>query len=822
MTWTPLCLVPGLYLVALAALLAALLRRAYDPIPRTPLLLCGGLLAVLFGPCLVGGRVLLPLGLLASAAPFERLASGAPPPSSNPLHADLLLQIQPWLGRVREAYGAGEWPLWNALAGAGEPLLGNPQAQALQPLAWLALPLEPAAQAGFLAALRVLLAFVFCFLLVRRLGLSEPSALLAAGAYVLGGFLQGWLGWPLANCAALLPALLYAVVLVEERGARRDRALLVAAVAALLVAGHPESELHVLLFTAVFAAARWRLRPGHGGARRAAVWALAAVLAAGLAAPALAPAASSFAQSQRANVLERRQERSRERSPAASAQGAAWSAAGRRLAPIVAPNSLGNERSGRFWGERNAIVAGAGFTGTATLLLALAAAWPLGAGRRLPHERLMLVTAAAALVVLTRAPGVEAAFSALPVVRASLSWHSRIALLLNFTLACLAGCACERWRRSALPRSAVGLAAAALAGLITWAHLAHPAPPGSDPLPALRAGSWALQLVALGIVTALLLGRAERDGRRWPAALVALAVVGELLVFVWPLNPSAPRSLFYPQPRPIALLRRASGSAPPPARVVGLGRALRPNLASVYGLADPRSSNPLRPAAYVEVVAPITAAATQAVEQLDRPLHPLYDLLGVRWVLTGADASLPPPFRLALATRAGRVYERPGALPLLFLPGAVEPCAAPALPGCVGRVEDFARRAVVGAGGGRGPWRAARPADSQVVVERAGRAAVEARAELAEPRLLASSVYQDGGWRLLADGAPLPGELANGPFVAAWLPAGATRIELLYRPPGFVAGMGLASLALAAAAAWCLPAPARTRARSQAQIPPPR
>jgi hypothetical protein len=77
-----------------------------------------------------------------------------------------------------------------------------------------------------------------------------------------------------------------------------------------------------------------------------------------------------------------------------------------------------------------------------------------------------------------------------------------------------------------------------------------------------------------------------------------------------------------------------------------------------------------------------------------------------------------------------------------------------------------------------------------------------------EPRLLASSVYQDGGWRLVADGRRLPTVRTNGPFAGAWLPSGRHRLELLYRPRSFLAGLLLAACSLALGAVWLLPPPA--------------
>src|SRR4029077_3906183 len=108
-SWTPAALLPGVWVAALAALLALVLRRGFDPVPRRCWAVWSGVLLVLFGPALFGGRVLLPLGYLTQFPPFRGIWPGEAP--GNLLQSDLVLQIAPWLVRVRAAYAAGEWPL---------------------------------------------------------------------------------------------------------------------------------------------------------------------------------------------------------------------------------------------------------------------------------------------------------------------------------------------------------------------------------------------------------------------------------------------------------------------------------------------------------------------------------------------------------------------------------------------------------------------------------------------------------------------------------------------------------------------------------------
>lgn len=800
-----MAILPGLWVIFLAALLAGALRRWFDPVPRRCWLVWGLAMAPLFGAALFGGRVMLPLGYLTRVPPFSGLVEGPPP--GNLLQGDLVLQITPWMIRVREAYLAGEWPLWNPLAGAGEPLLANPQSQAFQPLVWLALPFSAAVGVGVVAALRMLLPLVFSFLLFRRQGLSEAVSLGASLAFGLSGFLQLFLGWPLAGSATFLPVLLYALVMTDQRGARRDRLLLALAGAALLLVGHPETGLHVLALAGVWGLSLLRARPAGQRLALAGSWAVAGAVGCALAAPVMLPAAAYLPQSVRASLLEARRDRLAAEIPAdeAPTPGARERGIVSRLLPVAAPNAFGNNRFGAYWGERNVNEDAAGFTGTAALFAFLLALLPGSGGRRFPRERLALGTALVGLVVLARPPGLPELLDALPVLRQSLSFHSRIALLFNFCVAYAAGCSWERWRRGeAHPRKVVPLALL-LAGVIAWGYLAHRGPDLSN----LRYGTLALQLGVLA-VTAFLLSRAR-------GSLAALLLVGavELLAIHGPANPTAPAALFYPRTPSIAFLAERLD---PWHRVAGLGPALRPNFASVYGLADPRSSNPIKPAPYVESIRRINRFPGRPTDGFTSPGDPLYGLLGVRFVMTAPRVRLPRPLRLVDRRPGAWIYRRPGALPRLFLPASAVPCRGD-WARCTEKIGSFGEAAVV-----RPPeaaWSAADPRGSSLSLGELRPAWMRARAFLAEPRLLAGSVYQDGGWKLLVNGRPQPTILANGPFVAAWLPAGEAAVDLLYRPPAFFWGTLLAALGLAAGAAFWVPPPGRqTASRSQTRIEP--
>ncbi|MBW8876688.1 MAG: YfhO family protein [Acidobacteria bacterium] len=797
---------PGLYLALLAFLLARALRRWWDPVPVRVWAVFGLVLVILFGPALFLGRVLLPADILPWVRTPEAMRT---PPAGNTLQLDLVTQIVPWEAEVRRALKDGRWPTWNPDAGAGMPLLADPQSQVFEPLVIAGLPLPLWQAVGVTAGLKVLIALIFFFLLLRRQGLSQGAALFGSLAYGLCGFVLLWLNWPLATPAAILPLVLYALAVTDDRGALKDFGLLVAALFSLLAAGHPETIVYVAIVGGLFALARllrrWR-GDRHARDRLLARWALAGGIALGLAAPALVPAVRYVPQSLRSSQVAQRNEDLGKRGPTVAdvvAPGERPRSQGglrKRFVALFAPNAFGNDRYQSSWGDDNTNEDATGFVGGAALLAALLAFLP--AARRVREERLFLGLAVASLAVTIRVPGVTWLMAVLPGVDQSLTSHRRVLLIVAFCLSYLAACTVERWRsgEEAAPRRwAVAAVTVLLLGLIAWGYLGSPPPGGVKDVEALRSFWLWLQLVTVagaGVVMMVM--------TRWRLPVLIGIVVIELLFMHGPANPSLPRSAYYPTTPAITFLQQhVAGS-----RMVGLVEMLLPNAASVYGLADIRVSSPLKPALYVETVRPVSATWTYPTEHVvvSRE-HPLYQLLGVRWVLAPARARVVPSGqRLAFRDSTSQVFERTRALPLMFLPESTESPGTVPWPDWIASNPDFAARSLVLPAPGRpGTWSAARPAGSSLEILALRPARLAARALLAEDRLLASSVYQDQGWHLLLDGRPLPTLVANGPFLAAWLPAGEHRqhrVEAIYRAPGLIPGLVLAALALTALAAW--------------------
>lgn len=631
--WSPVDLLPGLWVGVLGACLAAALRRrrpSFDPVPWRVLAVFAVVLLILFGPVLFGGKVLLPLDSLRGEVPFQHLPPAEP--HGNFLQGDLIQLVTPSLAAVREAWGEGRWPLWNPRVGPGMPLMADPQAQAFQPLALLGSPLPLVQAAGVTAALRVLVALVFTFLWLRRQGLSMAPALAGSLAYGLGGFLLLWLGWPIANAAALLPLVLYGVARCDDPGRLRDGLLLAVGVLVLLLGGHPETILYALALVLLFLLDKVMRRP-RGMRKPLLVRTGTAFLVAGaLAAPVLLPTGDYLPKTMRA------------------ARGIARAGA-EELAPswlpIIAPNAYGNSRFIHYWGLSNTNEDASGFVGTATLLAALLS---VGARRRFPQEGLALGIAVLCLLLIAPLPWGPAVGS------------RRLLLPLSLCLAYLGACTLERFRLGEVRRWPLLIVAVALGLVIAWGYAAHPDPADPERMAVFRFGWLRWQLRFLGLATLVLLVAASwrRRGRSFAVALVAVVLTAELLLIHGSANPPMPRRLAFPVNGPVRFLQENLRSG---YRMAALGEALPPNLASLYGLTDARIYNPMAPQAWVETTAPITVAWHGEHPEFGRPGHPLYARIGVRYLLAAPDAALPPPLARVYADPDGTVWEVPGALP---------------------------------------------------------------------------------------------------------------------------------------------------------------
>ena len=741
---------------------------------------------VLLAPWLSGSPVLAPCDILRGPIP------DAPPvgdPERHALQNDAIYQFLPWELEVRRALGAGRLPFWSDLLEGGSSPWMNPQAAVLSPLAMLARPFPLQHHLLAMLAFKVLVACQGTWLLARRAGVSRPSALVAGAGFALGGGVMSWALFPHTAAVAWAPWLAVATIeLFRPRPALpRRRALAMAALlaAALLLSGHPETAAVAALFAGLCGlglARRGRRLRGLGASLAAAGLGFA------LAAVHLLPFLWLLPRSQRAHETLAAALPPFE---AELAEPRTWFLPGYHqfvLAPTN-PHAFGRPYRDPFTGPINQADAGSGYAGLVAFAGALAALGAAASGR-LRRAVPFLVFAALALLLAARFLPLAVALHAVPPLRAP-AW-ARFLLVGCLALAVAGALGLDRLLGLLRLRPKAGdLPAAALVGFGAAAALSL----------AVRADALVIMVWALlgaAVLLLALLGPRTRATRAVALAGVTLALGLDLLPWARSVLPRGHPALFYPRTEFTAALAREAGD-PAVHRAVGGSYLVYPALLAVYGLADPRPHNPMAPMDQLRVLGaafdfrPSTTAYFAPFGGLG---HPLLDVLGVRAVV----GSPGVPRTSGLKTVDGgrfrpfRIDRNPDPLPRWFIPATVEAIDRRDLEAWIARLADPGRAAVfadqagdrlpVGTGG--------RPAVPRPLSVVPGRVTLELPPGPPGPdRLLATSLPLPEGWRASTADGRLATLTANGAFLGVRLPAGVSRVELRFTPPGLWPGLAL-------------------------------
>ena len=183
----------------------------------------------------------------------------------------------PLISYIGQCVRSGIAPLWDPYSYCGTPIHADLQAQLYYPLNWLAILASSHTHGRtlyywveVLVPLHMALAGIFVFLLLRKMGLRLPAALLGANSYQLGGYFASQAQHLGAICAATwLP--LGAIAVYELRFRLRPRwiAVLSLAIAMSILSGFAAATVVVGVAVSMFAAAlltlgetKWSILPG--------------------------------------------------------------------------------------------------------------------------------------------------------------------------------------------------------------------------------------------------------------------------------------------------------------------------------------------------------------------------------------------------------------------------------------------------------------------------------------------------------------------------------------------------------------------------------
>lgn len=585
-------------------------------------------------------------------------------PFKNFLITDPVRQQIPWRKLAVDAWKRGERPGWNPYAFAGVPLDANIQAAAYYPLNALFVPFDFPAAWTMLIALQPLLAGLWMYWYLRRLGMSAAAGLLGSIAWAYGGFSVSWMTWgTIMHTALWLPLMLLSVdALISSGRTGSDRirwsVLLGGAAVMTMLGGHMQISWYVLGCAVAYAV----FRVYEQNADRAAIMRFAGIgiVVVCITAVQWVPFVRMLSDSGRIGA-----------SDAWKTDG--WFLPWQHAVQFISPDFFGNPATMNYWGTWNygefigyvgiiplvfaaSAVSAAGISGFFTLILAV------GLFFMLPHPL-------TGFLYRIHIP----VFSVLQPTRLMVLVDFSLAMLAAFGLDSVLRGKTDRLRRSVLW---TGCALAAAWGAALGIRYL-----GRDMTAVAHFDIARRNLVvptvffSASAALAYLLRFVRRGGRTvvWIGILLCVTCI-DLFRFGWKFTPFTPAAYFFPETETIRFLERQQK----PFRVMSLDdRLLPPNVSAYYGIESVEGYDPVVPAQYERFLAasergkadisqPIGFNRIYTAHNIDSPILPY---LNVRYVLALTDVSRPF-LREVFREGETRVYEYTKGLPRAYLSSA--------------------------------------------------------------------------------------------------------------------------------------------------------
>ena len=768
--------------------------------------------AILYGPSLLGIKVMLPLDLLAQPGVYlPRTPEVAKIVPHDIVVSDLIHQ-EMQRRFVHSEVSAGRLPLWQPFQYCGSPTIW-PWFSPAMVLAWSTSSPNVWAWVHLFEAL---VAGLGAYAFFRRvLTVQFWPATIAAWCYPLTGFFVFWQGNATSGAAFWLPWLLLAVDRVAQKPSGYSIAGLAIATLLILISGFLDVAGQCLLAAGLFGI--WRIvearrAPKLGATTRRLVLSLGAGWMLGflLAAPYWLPVVE---YSQTGARMARRAAGAEERPPLGISA----------LGPTLVPDMNGSTRAGTVWlgkgGSQNESSAAA-YAGLFATMLVAPLAWN---SRR--HRSFSVC--ASALIVLSLAWCLNLPLL-VPLLRLPLlnmMSHNRLVFVGSFFVLCLAAIGLQVLSSGVVQRRnwfwIPGVLAVAVAGWCLYRTTVLPEPIGTQVAVAVRTGGslgWArtpedavkLQTwfrraygsaALLGTLATLCWIWLLRE-KRWTPSLVTVlgtVMVGDMVWFAYGRTAQADPALYFPRLEFFEVLAKA-----PPGRMVG-SNCLPANLAHAIGMWDVRGYDGVDPARLISVLdlaaTPGVPRPNYALTQWLQPLAkvelpgklrlpPVLDLLGVRYVIFRGN----PPAQITPQLRSFDYWAmvNPSALPRVFVPQRVhfEPSDELRLQKL--GAADFDPRVVAFS---EQPIEVPDIATGTAAITAELPTRVSVSVQMATPGLVVLADRWDPGWAAYLEGRTVSILRVNHALRGVVVPAGPSTLEFRYEPASLAWGLRMATLA---------------------------
>ncbi|HSP35970.1 MAG TPA: hypothetical protein VLU46_16790, partial [Thermoanaerobaculia bacterium] len=725
-----------LYTATAIALVAAA-HRAIRPLSRS----AAGLLLLLpfcfTAYALLTGRVLAPIDLTYGTEPLWPLRGryGVGPGHAGIL-SDVAAQMLPWRKAVQWSLAHHQWPLWNPFILSGDILAAAAQPAAYSPFTLIACLLPVATSFNYTAAIAFFVAALGAFLFIRELGCGETAALVGAAAWMSCTNIAFFVLWPLGFAWAFLPAVLLGTRLVVRTPSLRAIAILATTLTLMLLAGHPETALHVVFVSSLYAVSE--IASTRRDIARAVLAAIAAgVIAFLVCAIDLLPILEAVPQTD--------QHRYRLSVAATMPHGiSARNILGRLTTDLLPFVHLTPWRVEGFDNLNVDTVA----IGSIGLALAIYAIWRARTRDTWFFAGLAVFGLLARLewkpvdTLLARLPGFD------------MTLNARLSFAAAFALSVLAAIGTEELIRRGRDLGAVitafGVLVVITAGtLVVWRLRLVTENPN-------HFGMFAVFAEVAGVGCAAMV---MMSGRRWTGAAIVALILLQRVMTVGGIYETFPRDAAYP-PVPVFAALKNIGE---PFRVTGVFLSFIPNMSALYELEDVRGYEAMTLALNKETWRLWSVDQGTTFNRVDDLTRPFLSFLNVRFAIVPPSYAPPPGWRV-FATAAGtRLIENTNVIPRAFVPRRVRfyNVAWEAVNEMTGET-NFRERAWIQARGvgeidnGSG----------EVTSIRARSYGYDIAADMQHDGWVVISESAWTGWRAYVDGRRLPPQIANAAFVA--------------------------------------------------------
>lgn len=749
---------------------------------------------ILYGPSLIGNRVLLPLDILQTSGRYlPTMPEDRAFRPHNHTRSDLVLAIEFRRRFAVSEVRAGRLPLWNPYNYCGAPFIAANNTAVFSPFRLIDYVMNSPVSIAWSQLVKAVFIGIGAYLFFRRAaGVGFWPAVVGAWCTPLIGFFVLWCGYPPSFVVAWTPWLLLATDAAVRRPLGWGGPAVALLTAAVMVSGHAATAAHVLLVSGLYFL--WCLVNQYGW-RGLLSFRSAGSIVVTVAAWGLGMLLSSVQNVPTMEYLEtssrvaKRMEGRVEIPPFGPLA----------LTRLVLPNSGGSREDGSMmWPVKGANRPESAASGYAGLVMTLCFAPLAWCSRR--HRGWSYFWLACAILGVSQNLGIPGAAQFYGLFPFRLLKNNRFVFLTAFSTLSLAVVGLDVVRRTErVWRWWCWLAVAAVAALGIWSagELAHPPPVPTDSQ--LIAGreivhDWFFQVHLYGIVLcsfalcvfAVLYLNVRREP--WMKALVVGVILGEMLWFAYGIDAQCEWDLYYP---PVPALEKIRDSKP--GRICGIN-CLPACLNQTHDLRDIRGYDGTDPARLVDL---LEIARNRRVQQSPRyaitqwlvPVidSPILRLLNVRYLVYRQ----PPPRdeKVLFKGRSYWVTEIENTLERVFVPQNVEVIEDsdqtlsrlaridfdPANVAFVDRPVDLPE----------GPATGSARIVAEVPCE------IEVEVDMKTPGLLVLSDLWYEGWKATLNGESVPVVRVDHALKGAVLPEGKGTLVFRYEPQSFKRGLQL-------------------------------